>query len=250
VTSNTIFTEKQTHTFTKAGVYTVELFATNGCSSNSTTKTITVYEQPLAAFKADQTIGCSGLNVKFSNSSKNAVSYVWDFGDGTTSTQVAPTHVYTAKQGQFTVKLTAFNSLGCPQTTVLTDYIKIIGPPVADFSISPAAVISIPENTFKFTNESTNNPQTYQWSFGDGVSSNLKDPTHMYADTGKYLVKLKVFNEQGCVDSTQKYVQIMGVPGYLYVPNSFIPGGTSLALQIEVHNSNERHLKLQYFLLL
>ena len=159
------------------------------------------------------------------------MSYLWDFGDGATSTQVAPTHVYTAKQGQFTVKLTAFNSLGCPQTSVLTDYIKIIGPPVADFSISPAAVISIPENTFKFTNESTNSPQTYQWSFGDGVSSNLKDPTHMYADTGKYLVKLKVFNEQGCVDSTQKYVQIMGVPGYLYVPNSFIPGGTSLALQ-------------------
>ena len=231
VTSNTLFTEKQTHTFTTAGVYIVELFATNGCSTNSITKTITVYEQPLAVFKADQTVGCTGLAVKFNNNSRNAVSYLWDFGDGTTSTQVTPTHVYNAKQGLFTVKLTAYNNSGCPQTTTITDYIKIVGAPTANFSISPAAVISIPDHTFKFTDESTNNPQTYKWDFGDGDISSLKDPTHTYADTGKYLVKLKAYNDQGCVDSTQKYVQIVGVPGYVYVPNSFMPGSNNIVLQ-------------------
>lgn len=231
VTSNTVIPEKQTHVFTKPGVYTVEMLATNGCSVASTTETITVYAQPKLAFKGNVNRGCEGLSVKFTNTTTDAVSYLWDFGDGKTSTQFEPTHVYDAPQGNYTVKLTAFNSQGCPTTSTLTDYIQIVAPPKAAFAISPASVISIPDYTFKFTNESTNRPQNYQWSFGDGQTSTLKDPSHKYADTGRFMVTLRTFNEEGCVDSVQKYVHIVGVPGYVYLPNSFIPGGSSLAMQ-------------------
>lgn len=231
ITSNTLLPEKQTHIFTKPGTYVVELYATNGCSTATTTETITVFAQPLAAFTADKTIGCPNLEVKFANKSAGAVSYQWDFGDGSSpSNLIEPTHVY-KNSGIYTVKLTAFNSQGCSFTSTLTNYIEIVAPPKAAFSISPAAIISIPSYTFKFTDESSNKPQTYRWDFGDGTNSSLKDPSHKYTDTGKYLVKLKVINEQGCLDSTQKYVQITGVPGYLYVPNSFIPGSTSSPLQ-------------------
>lgn len=231
VTSNTLIPEKQTHVFTKPGVYTVEMLATNGCSVASTTETITVYAQPKLAFKGNVNRGCEGLSVKFTNTTTDAVSYLWDFGDGKTSTQFEPTHVYDSPQGNYTVKLTAFNSQGCPTSSKLTDYIQIVAPPKAAFAISPASVISIPDYTFKFTNESTNRPQNYQWNFGDGQTSTLKDPSHKYADTGRFMVTLKTFNEEGCVDSVQKYVHIVGVPGYVYLPNSFIPGGSSLPLQ-------------------
>nr|WP_233165605.1 PKD domain-containing protein [Pedobacter sp. ASV12] len=221
------------HRFDKPGTYVVTMLATNDCSTAPVqTVTITVDPQPVAAFSANLTIGCDGLAVKFTNTSKDAIGYVWDFGDGSpTSTEVAPTHVYKGSARNYTVKLTAINSLGCPTTEEKVDYIRIVGPPKADFSISPTAVISIPNYTFKFTNESSNGAQTYKWTFGDGDASTLKDPAHTYLDTGRFLVTLRTYNEQGCVDSIQKYVHIMGIPGYVYVPNSFMPGGTNVPLQ-------------------
>ncbi|RYG02436.1 MAG: PKD domain-containing protein, partial [Chitinophagaceae bacterium] len=212
VTSNTLLPEKQTHVFNRPGVYTVEMLATNGCSVANSTQTITVYAQPQIAFQGNITRGCTGLSVKFSNTSREAASYLWDFGDGKTSTELEPTHVYDSPQGNYSVKLTAFNSQGCPTSSTLTDYVQIVAPPRAAFAISPASVISIPDYTFKFTNERTNRPQNYQWNFGDGQTSTQKDPTHKYADTGRFLVTLKTFNEEGCVDSVQKHVQIVGVP--------------------------------------
>ncbi|TKC03381.1 PKD domain-containing protein [Pedobacter cryotolerans] len=231
ITSNNSQSEKQTHIFTRPGVYTVELFATNGCSEATTTETITVLAQPLVSFIAETTTGCIGLAVKFKNLSQDGVSYLWDFGDGTTSTAFEPTHTYQGPANTYTVSLTAVNALGCPKTFAIPNYIRIVPPPRADFNIDPASIISIPLYTFKFTDASTNGAQTYKWTFGDGAESTLKDPTHLYADTGKYLVTMRTFNEFGCVDSLQKTVQIVGVPGYVYLPNSFIPGGTSSPLQ-------------------
>ncbi|MFD0939945.1 PKD domain-containing protein [Pedobacter boryungensis] len=223
--------ETVTHIFTQPGTYTVRLDATNGCSNASTTETITVLPQPKAEFHGDILVGCAGLNVKFTNNSTDGISYLWEFGDGSTSRDVAPSHIYNGPAAYYTVKLTTYNNLGCPNTATLTDYIRIVGPPKADFSVSPAPVISIPTYTFKFTDESTNSPKTYKWTFGDGDASLQRDPTHTYADTGKYMVTMRTYNEYGCVDSIQKQVQIIGVPGYMFVPNSFIPGSTSTQLQ-------------------
>jgi PKD repeat protein len=223
--------ETITHTFLQAGTYDVTMTATNNCSTNGATQRIVVLEIPTATFTANTTTGCEGLIVSFTQTNTGAVSYLWNFGDGGTSTDINPTHIYAAPPGQYTVSLTVINNLGCPYTVTQPNYITIVGPPNVNFAISPAAVISIPDYTFKFTNESTNNPQTYRWSFGDGDISTQKDPTHLYADTGRYLVTLRAYNEYGCVDSIQKYVQIVGIPGYTFVPNAFIPGGTSAPLQ-------------------
>ncbi|RZK58003.1 MAG: PKD domain-containing protein [Pedobacter sp.] len=228
---NTVQTEIRPYTFTKAGTYTVNMLAENDCSSATAQVTVIVDPQPTIAFKGDLTKGCIGLAVKFTKNSTDAVSYTWDFGDGTFSNLPEPTHIYNGPASQYTVTLTAYNSLGCSTTVTLPNYITTVTPPIADFNISPAAVVSIPEYTFKFTDVSTNGAQTYKWSFGDGDISSLKDPTHKYTDTGKYLVTMRTYNEYGCVDSVQKSVQIVGVPGYVYLPNSFIPGGTSSPLQ-------------------
>lgn len=219
--------EKFQYTFTNPGTYKVFLTATNGCSTDTTSETITVRPQPLTDFEADQTLGCTGLAVKFINKTQNGVSYIWDFGDGSpTSFDFEPTHTYTGDQEYYTVTLTATNALGCPTTVSKTNFIHIVQPPAAAFTVNPSTIINIPDYTFYFQDESTNTPTIWEWDFGDGTSSALKNPNHTYPDTGTYKVTLKVSNQQRCFTTTFKKVTIKGVPGYLFLPNSFIPGDT------------------------
>jgi PKD repeat protein len=219
------------HTFTRPGTYTIVLTASNGCSDTTTTESITVLPQPLAAFSADNTLGCPGLVVKFKNTSTDGVSYLWDFGDGTTSTEFEPTHVFNADKEFYTISLTATNALGCTYTATLNQYIRIVAPPVALFNVAPSTLISIPNYTFRFEDESTNNPTIWLWDFGDKTTSTLQNPSHTYLDTGTYVVTLRVANQQGCFTTTFKNVTIVGVPGYLYVPNSFMPGSETPELR-------------------
>lgn len=216
--------ERVQHTFTRPGTYTVTLRAMNSCSDITVTETITVLPQPIAAFDADITLGCPGLPVQFRNTTQDGFSYVWDFGDGTTSDEFEPKHIYNGDQEFYTVTLTATNTLGCSISVSRNQFIHIVKPPVAQFNVAPSTVISIPEYTFRFEDESTNNPTIWAWDFGDGTSSALQNPSHTYPDTGTYTVTLRVANQQGCFTTTFKKVQIVGVPGYLYVPNSFMPG--------------------------
>ncbi|TCC93372.1 PKD domain-containing protein [Pedobacter frigiditerrae] len=244
---NTLQTEVRSHTFTRAGTYTVTMVANNDCSTASSQVTIIIDPQPIVAFKANITTGCTGLAVKFTNNTVGAVSYAWDFGNGNTSRDAEPIFTFNTI-GQHDVTLTAYSDRGCPTVVTIPNYITIVAPPNAAFAISPAAVTSIPNYTFKFTDESTNEPQTYKWSFGDGDISLQRDPSHTYRDTGTYLVTMRTYNEYGCVDSLQKYVQIVGVPGYVYVPNSFIPGGTSSELQtFTALGSGIKSWKMQVF---
>lgn len=211
------------HTFTKPGTYLVTLYASNDCSSISTTETIVVLDQPTVAFTADRTIGCNGTVVKFKNNSKNGVSYLWDFGDGTTSTEFEPQHTFTGAGINYTVSLTATNLLGCTNTSILTDYIQIVFPPQSAFTVSPGNELSIPNFTFNFKDESINGAGSWEWNFGDGASSTLQNPKHTYNDVGVYTVTLKIINKEGCAAISTQIVRIIGVPGYLNLPNSFMP---------------------------
>jgi len=219
------------HTFTAAGTYTITLTASNGCSDTITTESVTVLPAPVTGFTADITLGCPGLAVQFTNTSADGVSYLWDFGDGTTSNEFQPKHVFAGTQEYYTVSLTATNSLGCTATTTMNQYIHVVQPPIALFNVAPSTLISIPDYTFRFEDESTNNPTIWAWDFGDGTNSTLQNPSHTYPDTGRYVVTLRVSNQQGCFTTTFKTVTIVGVPGYLYVPNSFMPGSQTPELR-------------------
>ena len=101
------------HTYTAAGIYTVKLTSTNDGQTNSTTKTITL---PTAQFSFTGTGIQVPCQVTFTNSSTNATSYLWDFGDGQTSTEKSPVHTYT-KGANFNVKLTTKSSSGFSSVT-------------------------------------------------------------------------------------------------------------------------------------
>lgn len=220
------------HTFERPGTYTVTLTASNGCSVVSTSETITVLEQPLTAFSANNTTGCPGMEVKFINTSTGAVSQLWDFGDGTSSNEFEPSHFYSGQGPFYTVTLTTTNGLGCTHRLIQSNFIHIVSPPIAQFSVKPGIQISIPNYTFSFTDESSNTPDQWTWDFGDHTSSALKNPSHTYLDTGLYKVTLRVSNQQGCFTETNKSVRITGVPGYLFLPNSFIPGSETNELRL------------------
>ncbi len=225
-----------TYTYLTSGNFTITMTAYNSCSEIPVTKNVEVLPQPVADFQAENTLGCPGLVVKFKNNTLGGLnnSYVWDFGDGSpVSNEFEPNHTYTGDQEYYTVKLLATNELGCPIEVIKTQYIHTVQPPVAAFNVNPSTLISIPDYTFKFEDESTNNPTIWEWDFGDGTgTSTLKNPSYTYLDTGTYKVTLKVTNQQGCFTTTFKEVTIKGVPGYLFVPNSFIPGSPSPELRL------------------
>jgi PKD repeat protein len=230
---NTSGFDMQKHTFSTPGTYIVALQATNECPSQANaTLTIIVNPIPTVDFTADVVSGCSGFVAKFTNKSTDANSFLWEFGDGKTSNERAPTHIYDGDPGLYTVKLTANNNFSCANTKIATNYIRIVTPPSAAFAVAPGNVIGIPNYTFKFTDLApATTGKSYQWDFGDQTNSTAKDPSHTYNDVGTFTVTLTTTNEFGCSNTSTQVVQITGVPGYLFVPNSFIPGGTEVPLQ-------------------
>ncbi|MFH2096358.1 MAG: C25 family cysteine peptidase [Bacteroidota bacterium] len=98
-----------------------EYTANDSQNKNFTVNNVT----PSAAFTADATIFCAApVTVTFTNNSTNATSYLWDFGDGNTSTDENPVHTYTAN-GTYTVTLTADNGVCGNDVLVMTGYISI-----------------------------------------------------------------------------------------------------------------------------
>ncbi|RYY21250.1 MAG: PKD domain-containing protein, partial [Sphingobacteriaceae bacterium] len=215
--------EVVTHTFLKDGIFNVKLTATNGCSDTSAYQSITVYAQPKTSFTSDVQAGCTQLNVNFKNLTTGNNTYLWNFGDGSTSTVANPTHVFASRNTPYTVSLIAKNTLGCADTLSIENYITVSIPPKAAFITKPDSVIVYPYYKFSFADKSTNNPILWKWNFGDSSSASKQNPEHTYRDTGVYVVKLVVYNLQGCADSISHKVQITGTPGQLFVPNAFMP---------------------------
>lgn len=96
----------------------------SGCNGNSATVNVTVNPSPFAQFAVRSFVLYTDQPLYVSNSSTNATTYLWDFGDGVTSTDFEPTHLYT-KTGQFPISLIAYNKIGCSDTTYLNTYIRI-----------------------------------------------------------------------------------------------------------------------------
>jgi PKD repeat protein len=89
------------------------------------------------------------------------------------------------------------------------EYIKVIVKPVAAFSASPTSG-KVPLNV-KFTDTSTGSPTKWKWSFGDGTSSTVQNPTHKYSAAGKYTVTLTITNAAGSNTATKSsYITVTG----------------------------------------
>lgn len=152
--------------------------------------TITIADLPCAAFSLNYADTCMGL-VQFTNTTVNdAGVWHWDFGDGTTSNEQSPAHVYTAA-GDYTVTLTAGSA------PLSTQYVVEVhaNPMVAALSHSDP---NANNGTVEFN---ANSPTAIQWSwaFGDGATSTEESPTHTYMAVDDYMVVLVVWDDAGCM---------------------------------------------------
>ncbi len=157
-------------------------------------------------FFASPSSGPFPLKVKFTDKSTGSpTSWYWKFGDGTTSTASNPTHTY-SKAGKYTVSLSVKNAAGS-NTKTINNYIVITAPkkPVAAFTATPTSGIA--PLTVKFTDKSTNIPNSWSWKFGDGNTSTVQDPSHKYVKKGTYTVSLTVKNAGGN-SSVTKYITV------------------------------------------
>lgn len=132
-------------------------------------------------------------SVQFSSAfNKPVLSYLWDFGDGTTSALANPTHTYT-QQGKYNVSLKMTSVNGCVSVIHSTQKIGYSNSPLVNIGVS-----SVSGNTVSFNAQVTgNSPFQYYWQFGDGTSSALPSPIHTYPVSGAYPVKLRVIDAVG-----------------------------------------------------
>ena len=205
--------QNPSHVYTSAGTYTVSMTATNSAGSDTEVKTnyITVNEPaPVADFTGTPTSGDAPLLVVFTDaSSGNITSWNWDFGDGNTSTQQNPSNNYVTA-GTYTVVLTVTGP-GGSDTKTRTNYITVTQPaPVADFTGDPTSG-NAPLDV-DFTDQSSNDPDTWDWDFGDGGSSTLQNPDHTYTVSGTYTVILTVTNDGGSDTKTRIDYIAVNVP--------------------------------------
>jgi PKD repeat protein len=194
-----------------AGDYDVTLtvVTANGCS-DVITQTVTVTPSPAAAFTVAPV--CLGAQTSFMNATtidpiyNGALSYTWNFGDGSpVSNDIDPVHTY-ATSGTFTVTLTVVSDDGCTDQIQLPALVSAL--PQAQFVAGNACE----GNATQFTDLSFGTSLTYDWQFGDGNTSTLQNPTNVYATSGTFSTTLTVTAPGGCTSTITNNVNVIPSP--------------------------------------
>ena len=210
------------HTYASVGSYNVKLVVddTTFCNApDSVIHQVRLAVAVKAQFETPAT-GCVPYNALFQNTSLGGTDFLWNFGDGTTSTAVDPSHLYKGL-GTYTVKLVAFDTSTCNKVDSTTFNITVIANPTAGFTASPNP--GVKENTpTQFTNLSLGATR-YIWNFGDGQTSTETNPIYQFESTGVFNVCLQAINAAGCIDTFCLDVSAKVTP-LVAVPNAFTPG--------------------------
>lgn len=190
------------HAYTAVGVYNIEIisYSTTACYQDTLNRTLTVLDIPSPTFTS--TSNCAGAPVSFTDltSGITVVDWLWEFGDGGTSTLQNPTHTYPLS-GNYTVSLTVQAAGGCAGTSQATTVITT-GSNQVDFT----AASGCPCSDLTFTPSGAN--VNYSWSFGDGSTSSANMPSHSYLEPGSYVVDVTATDASGCISRMHKNIDV------------------------------------------
>lgn len=206
---------------------TFDFMVTDGCTTPPAyaSSTVTVFELPEIQIQALPDSGCEPLEVEFSDLTQpQPTSWTWNFGDpdsnNNTSSVADPIHTYN-EAGTYDVSLSIITADGCVTDTTVNEFIDVFPPPTAIFELNPE-IINLLSADIEFTDQSIGNIDDWSWNFGDGESSSVQNPSHLYADTGHFTINLLVTTDKGCTDQTSR--QLIVEPDFMfYVPNAFTP---------------------------
>ncbi len=212
---------------TTSQTYTVVGTSSFGCVNQDVVEVI-VNATPVVAFTGINLIGCAPISPSFTASvSGTNNTYLWEFGDGMSSTDMNQTsHTYTLP-GCYDVKLTITSDKGCVEVVEMPSFVCMYENPIAAFNFT-----NLELNSYSATTGTTNNSvnaSTYEWNFGDGSpKSNLFNPTHTFpnSEPGSYEVMLIATSPDGCKDTAVRIVEVHEEIIF-YVPNAFTPDGDS-----------------------
>lgn len=232
--------QNPTHAYQVKGIYTVSLTTRNDNGKDTATKVayINVGMSPKADFYPVATPYAQysvPKTVKFIDQSANLpTSWTWDFGDGTSSTEQDPTHVY-MKEGTYSVTLTVKNNFGS-DTMVKKDLITVGGGAAVDF-VADKTTVGI-GRVVTFTDLSTSNPTTWVWDFGDGTTGTGPNPDHAYRTTGVYDVTLTASNPYLTnVRTKNQYITVLSIPRADFVADR-TRGGAPMAVAFTDKSTN------------
>jgi PKD repeat protein len=205
------------HVYQLQGTYnlTLTVQTSDGCTDSHTIP-VNIHERPTAAFTFPYE-PCKASSVHFTdtslpNNGGSIESWLWDFGDPTSginnnSTQQNPDHIF-LNYGSFPVTLIISNVNGCLDTVLHNVYIH--DAPFVDF-VSDTVCHGDSTHFYDYSTPS-DSIIAWQWSFGDGGTSNLKNPSHLYGSAGIFTVSLMVTNESNCSHDTTQPVLVRPIP--------------------------------------
>lgn len=208
------------HVFAAYGEYTVMVDVTIGDCTTSEAIIVTVaegngnYYDCQAFFFFEQPDSTSLLTYQFVNftyfTSDFPLSVIWDFGDGTTSTELNPRHTFPS-EGSYTVTLSVDDNIGCQSSIAIAIN---AGENIWYGDLECRAwflpLIDVQNNQVYFINWSSYDAVEYFWDFGDGTLSNDFEVLHQYADAGIYTVTLTTTSSSGCVNTYSVTIDIGG----------------------------------------
>ena len=219
-------------TYATAGTFTVTLTVTDNrgaTSQASTTVTVTTNTQPPVANPGGPYTGTVNVPINFNGAASrdpdgSVVSYLWNFGDGTTASGVTAVHAYAAT-GSYTVRLTVTDNDGLTNSASTTAQVSDgtgLQPPVANTGGPYQGTTASP---VAFDGSASSDPDgrivSYDWTFGDGGTASGAKPTHAYSTAGTYTVTLTVTDDTGrkATATTSVSIQVTGTGENLYAAN-------------------------------
>ncbi len=180
-----------------------------------------------------------------STSTGSITSYAWTFGDGTTSTVQNPSKVYSTA-GTYTVSLKVTGP-GGSNTRTRTGYITVSATPAPVAQFSAATTTGVAPLTVNFTSTSTGSITSYAWTFGDGTTSTMQNPSKVYSTAGTYTVSLKVTGPGGSNTQTRtNYVNVASIPDAGVYRKQAPPGGVSYRYLLDFNFDQKADAKTAY----
>ena len=213
---NTDTVQNPAHLYDTSGIFIVQLISTTGLGcADTVVKNVTIYPSPVPDFNF--TTICNGDITQFINastiSSGSIIIYDWDFDDGSPfSSQPNPSHLF-VNYGIYNVQLVVTSDNLCTDTII--KQVNSNPNPVASFAfIFKCLGDSTPflDLTTVDTNIITGSIISWYWDFGDGDTSTLQNPSHLYDTTDLFWVQLIVTTDRGCIDTTYGFVSLFPQP--------------------------------------
>lgn len=188
-------------TITQEGNYNVTITDNNACSYVQD-KVEVSYDTSLVEYTlGNDTSLCSGNQISLLNDSSFITSYQWSTGSTLPTIPVDTSGTYTLRIGNGK----------CFKTDTISIVIKGQAP-IAEFTFSNLCQLDSVQFTDVSTSQANTNIIRWNWNFGDGTTSNIQNPKHLYDTAGNYTVTLEVENDAGCIGLTSKSIGIFPIP--------------------------------------